>query len=363
MSRRGRGTGGHPHGELLETIELQRLGCELAGSPLYATVLAAVADDVGSHGACARVLGPHGDAPFGDAVVLRFLAAVHHLVLSGLLADLAARYPSTGGTPDDEVGARFVAAVAAHEDAIADRMHLGVQTNEVGRSTVLLGGYLELARAGLPLRILEVGASGGLNLRFDRYRYEVEPGGAAFGPASARLRFTSPWVGRPPDLDVELVVADRAGCDRAPIDPATDEGRLRLRSYVWPDQPRRRARLDAAIDEARGVPVTVERAEADAWLARLLARPAPGVHTVVVHSIVLQYLTPAARRRFLAVLDEAGGRASAEAPLAWLRMEPGGDQAETRLTRWPGATTELLATSSYHGPPVAWRSASLPAGG
>lgn len=346
---------GRPHAGLLETIELQRLGCELAGSPVYATVLAAVAADVGSGGVCARVLGPHRDAPFGDAVVLRFLAAVHHLVLDGLVPDLAARYPSTGGTPGDDVGDRFVAAVAAHEDAVLARMHLGVQTNEVGRSTVLLGGYLELARAGLPLRILEIGASGGLNLRFDRYRYEVEPGGASFGPGSSRLRFTAPWVGRAPDLDVDLVVHSRSGCDRDPIDPTTAEGRLRLRSYVWPDQPDRRTRLDAALAEAPALPVTVERADADDWVARHLARPTPGVHTVVVHSIVFQYLAPAARRRLLAALDEAGGRATAAAPLAWLRMEPGGDQAETRLTRWPGARTELLATSSYHGPPVAWR--------
>ncbi len=356
MSRHGRD--GRRHAGLLETIEVQRLGCELAGSPLYAAVLAAVATDVSADGVCARVLGGHADAPFGDAVVLRFLAAVHHLVLSGAVPDLAVRYPSVGGVPGEDVGDRFVAAVAAHEEAVVARMHLGVQTNEVGRSTVLLGGYLELARAGLPLRILEIGASGGLNLRFDRYRYEAEPGGAAFGPPDSRLRFTVPWVGRPPDLDVDLVVDSRVGCDREPIDPTTDEGRLRLRSYVWPDQPDRRARLDAALAEARDLPVTVERADADDWVARHLARPAPGVHTVVVHSIVFQYLAPAARRRLLAVLDEAGGRATPSAPLAWLRMEPGGDQAETRLTRWPGSRTELLATSSYHGPPVAWRPAA-----
>ena len=55
-------------------------------------------------------------------------------------------------------------------------------------------------------------------------------------------------------------------------------------------------------------------------------------------------------------LDAAGDAASPEAPLAWLRLEPGGDQAELRLTTWPGGATRVLATSAYHGPPVVWRS-------
>ncbi|MEZ5203589.1 MAG: hypothetical protein R2701_04150 [Acidimicrobiales bacterium] len=41
--------------------------------------------------------------------------------------------------------------------------------------------------------------------------------------------------------------------------------------------------------------------------------------------------------------------------MAWLRLEPGGDQADLRLTTWPGGGTLLLATSAYHGPPVVWR--------
>lgn len=348
---RGRGSRDGP-AALLDLIETQRLGCEMAGSPLYAEVLDAVATDVVADGPAARLLAPLAEAPFGDAVLLRLLAAVHQLVLEGVEPSLAAHYPSAGGVPGAAVGPAFVAALARHEARVAALLRLGVQTNEVGRSVPLLGGFLELSRSGWPLRILEVGASAGLNLCFDRFRYES--GDATFGPADSRLRFVDPWVGAPPDLSPTIEVASRRGCDQDPIDPATEAGRLRLRSLVWPDQPRRRARLDAAIEEARAHPVAIDRADAVPWLRAQLADPVPHQLTVVFHSIVFQYLSVAGRTALLEVLDDAGRRATHEAPLAWLRMEPGGDRAETRVTVWPSGSTDLLATSSFHGPPVAW---------
>jgi hypothetical protein len=42
--------------------------------------------------------------------------------------------------------------------------------------------------------------------------------------------------------------AEREGCDLEPVDPTTDEGRLTLLSYVWPDQAARLARFSARQD-------------------------------------------------------------------------------------------------------------------
>ena len=74
--------------------------------------------------------------------------------------------------------------------------------------------------------------------------------------------------------------------------------------------------------------------------------------TVLFHSIVIQYLAPEERDRFKAVVAEAGARASADAPLAWLRMEPAGERAEVRITTWPGGEERLLARAGYHGTPL-----------
>lgn len=338
---------------LLEAIETQRLGCELAGSSLYSSVLGAVSADVVSGGPCASVLAPAEGAPFGDAVMLRFLAGLHRLVLAGDAPLLAEHYPSAGGEPGPGLAAAVVDAVEQHRPSLVDAMARNVQTNEPGRSVTLLGGYLVLARLGLPLRIREVGASAGLNLLFDRYRYSADDG--AFGPVDSPLVFERPWVGRTPDLSAPLSVADRSGCDVDPIDLSTPSGRLWLRSFVWADHPERLDRLDAALAVASAVgQPSVERADAVDWVRCELAELQPGTCTVVSHSIVFQYLDPEAGKELVGVVERAGLRARPDAPLAWLRMEPGGDRAELRLTVWPDGSTVSLATSAYHGPPVAW---------
>jgi hypothetical protein len=338
---------------LLETIETQRFGCEMSGSDLYSDLLHHVADDVAAGGVIGELLEPVATAPFGDAVILRLLGALHLLVLDGRAPELARHYPSAGGSPRRGLAGDLRQTADAHRGEIAVRLTEGVQTNEVGRSAALLGGYLEVARLGLPLRVLEVGASAGLNLLFDHYRY-LGPGGAAFGPPESPLVFDQPWFAGAPELVVPLVVQERTGCDVAPIDVVTTEGRQRLRSFVWGDQLDRLARLDAALAVAQADPPVVERASAPEWLRHQLSSPRPGCATVVAHSIMFQYLSDSGRREMLEVIDASGRAATAEAPLAWLRLEPGGDQAELRLTTWPDGTTRLLAKSSYHGPPVVW---------
>jgi hypothetical protein len=313
--------------------------CTRAGSPLYGTVLEGVRADVAAGGVCLEVLAGHESDPFGNVLPLRLLGAVHRIVLEGRAPELGACYPSVGGDPAaGDAAARFVDAVREHRDEVVRRLEDGVQTNEVGRCAVLVGGFATVARrTGMPLRLLEMGASAGLNLRWDPYSYDA-----------------SMWEGEPPALPAAFEVAERRGCDPAPIDPTTEEGRLRLRCFVWPDQVQRRARLDAALEVAARVPAVVERADGPDWVEARLAEPSDGVATVVYHSIVLQYL-PRERRQVLRErLAAAGARATEAAPLHWLRMEPASHEAELRLTSWPGGREELLAASGYHGPPVRW---------
>jgi hypothetical protein len=344
---------------LVDVLALQQRACEHAGSVLYGRILAAMADDVRAGGPCGDILGPWSANAMADAVPLRFLAAVHALVLTGEAPALARHYPSAGGTDSGDPVPAFLAAVEAHHDVIAGAMDRPVQTNEVGRAASLAGGFHAVARRWrLPLRQLEVGASAGLLLRWDAYGYRSSDGRVRWG-ADDGLVFHDPWEGEPPAFTSSLEVAERAGCDQAPIDPTTDAGAVRLRSFLWPDQVERRARLDAAIAVARRVPVAVEAADAADWIERQLAEPVPGRATVVHHSIVLQYLTRATFVRLRDAVVAAGERATADAPLHWLRMEPAGDVADVRMTSWPGRAgerdEELLATTGYHGPPIRWQ--------
>jgi hypothetical protein len=291
---------------------------------------------------------------------LRFLGGLHRIVLEGRAPDLAECYPSVGGhfTPDhpEDIDQCFLAAVEGHRDELIESLTRGLQTNEVGRCAALLLGFLEVSReTELPLRVLELGASAGLNLRWDRYRYEGGTHGEAWGDAASPLRFEGVYIEPRPHLDVRAVVAERGGCDRDPIDATTEDGALTLRSFVWPDQLDRLAALDAALALAASVPVSVEQADAGDWMEAKLSVRCPGVSTVVYHSIVWQYLSSKTRTRIQAAMERAGAVATGEAPVAWVRMEPGRDprkSAEVRVTLWPGGQERVVARTGYHGRPV-----------
>jgi hypothetical protein len=343
------------------SLRFQRDGA--ATSPMYRHLLALTLEDVERDGPCADVLGnaPAGVNPIFEAMPLRFLGGLHRIVLEGRAPDLGACYPSAGGRFDPDhpgdLDQRFLAAVEEHHDELVVSLTRGLQTNEVGRCSALLLGFLAVAsETGLPLRVLEVGASAGLNLRWDRYRYEGGAERSAWGDPGSPLRFRGVYVDPLPDLDIEVVVAERAGCDRNPIDASSADGALTLRSFVWPDQPDRLAALDAALAVAATMPVSLERAEAAEWVEEQLAGSSrPGVATVVYHSIVWQYLSAETRERVQHAIERAGVQASADAPVAWVRMEPGQDptkSAEVRLTRWPGRHERVVARTGYHGRPV-----------
>jgi hypothetical protein len=118
------------------------------------------------------------------------------------------------------------------------------------------------------------------------------------------------------------------------------------------DQAKRLDRLREALAMAADLPVALDRAAAGAWVAEQLADPAEGVATVVFHSIVMQYLPDNKRLEFERCVRAAGEAATEAAPLAWLRMEPGGERAEVRLTIWPGGEDSPIVRVGYHGDPV-----------
>ncbi len=337
-------------GQLREQAE----SCRVMGSVLYPHLLDRCAEDVEAGGPVRDVLAPHASPGRGGALALRFMAAVHRLVLLGEAPALAAHYASVGGTqPPEDAWAAFRAAVAARADDLGLLIRLPCQTNEVGRCAPLMVGFLRVAAlTGLPLRVLEVGASAGLNLRFDRFRYSG--GGAAWGDEASPVDLGGLWAEPPPDLDAALHVAERAGCDPNPLDPGRPEDRRRLMSSVWADQVERLRRLRGAFDIAARVPATVEAASLHDWLPSRLASARDGLATVVFHSVVEEYLPEGVRARFHQTLAAAGQRATATAPLAWLRLEPltSARHHGVTLTFWPGGEERLLATSGAHGTDV-----------
>jgi hypothetical protein len=269
---------------------------------------------------------------------------------------LATFYPSVGGTGSPEgVWDAFRATLAADPRLVSSLVARPCQTNEVGRSAALAVGFAEVTRAtGLPLRLLEVGASAGLNLRCDRFR--IGGGGAQIGDDDSPVDLSSHWRTPPPAPPRRLEVVDRRGCDLHPVDPATTDGRLTLTAAVWADQRERLARLRGAIAVARRVPAIVDRAGLDDWTRAQLAELPGGAATVVYHSVVTEYLDDRTRRRFVAALSDAGRRADHAGPLAWVRLEPVSQLRHhgVQVTLWPGGRTATVARCGAHGSDVGW---------
>lgn len=342
---------------LLEAFRDQVRWCDQLGSPFTARLLAWLADDWRAGGPM-RTLLPAWTAgpPAQDLVPLRLAGAVHALALSGRHPELAALYPPAADAFDADALPPLLRRLLADEVAhLRSFLASAPQTNEVMRSAALLGGFAVVAQAtGLPLALCEIGASAGLNLLWDRFHYTL--GTQRWGDAASPVQLVSDWRGHPPALPARIGVADRRGNDLRPIDLHDAAEVLRLRSYVWPDQLARAARLRGAISLAQRERPVVEAGDAAAWVERQLATPRDGMATVLVHSIVWQYLPPAARTHIEATLADAAARARRDAPLAWLRMEffAKDAPAELRLTRWPGGVEQVLARCHPHGEWVEW---------
>ena len=320
---------------IAEAFLLQATGCERLGSPATAALLRQLTEDLRKAGPVLAIVEDFEDDPVEAALSLRLVGGLRYLALAG------------ERTPERRLD--------KHVAFLREFVRRPVQTNEVGRSLPLLGGFLvAAARFALPLRLLEIGSSAGLNLLWDRYHHAF--GDATWGAAESPVRLEAQWKGELPPLSAPVEIAERRGCDTAPIDLYTEEGCRRAECYIWPDQTARFARFRAAVEVAREERVRVETADAGDWLETRLETPTPGALTVVFHSIVRQYLSPGSRAAVEAALDAAGKCATPNAPLAHLAMEPETPEArpDLRLTLWPGGETRRLAWCHPHGAKVEW---------
>jgi hypothetical protein len=220
------------------------------------------------------------------------------------------------------------------------------QTNEAARCATLLP---VLGGIPGPLALLEVGASAGLCLYADRYRYvyrdrddrAVTTVGDDHGVTlECRLDNDVPVPSEVPE------VVWRAGLDLNPLDLTAADDLAWLEALVWPEHEERRRRLRAATDVLRAEPPLLLAGDLVADLPALAAQAPPEATLVVFHSAVLAYATPERRRRFADVVAELPGHWVAnEAPavLEGLVAPPSVDAPE------PGRF--LLALD---GVPVAW---------
>jgi len=256
----------------LGTAENYRVfGREARGrSPVYESLAASVAD---------------------DGLILGFLAGLPRPKRQPNLLFAAARY-LLGAPPG--IGT-LRSLVRQHEAELAQLMLARrTQTNEPARCATLLPA---LARLPEPLALIEVGASAGLTLLFDRYSYDYDGHLVAGSDPEAptlRCAVRGP-VPRPARLPV---IAWRAGLDLNPLDVTRDDDVHWLSCLVWPGESDREQRLAAAVAAARRDPPPVYRGDLRTDLPALAAQAPAGATLVVFHSAVLAYVAAGDRERF-----------------------------------------------------------------
>jgi hypothetical protein len=347
---------------VLEEFRLQARFCGEFGSAFTQQLLACAADDIEAGGIVAKLTDNWPGQPRADAVSLRLAGACHAAALTGRDAMLAAEYPAARADWSmDRVWPAARDFLQRQEAWVRAFMQSPPQTNETARATGLASAFFWLAaRSPGPFHMLELGASAGLNLHWDKFAFAHPPWKRAGQPGP---RIPTVVEGSAPAWR-DLTIASRRACDQNPLDASNAEDRLRLRAYVWADQVARMERLNAALDLAQAHRVKVDKADAAAWVRQQLAGDLPSGTSVVYHSVFYQYPPVEVRIAVRDAIDQAGQRTTADRRLAWVRFEPeatlGGQRGSVRyvlnVVAWDaGVRSETtLADVDPHGRTMKW---------
>ena len=298
---------------------LRRFGREACRlEPLYVALCEVAA---ASASACALM----AEAPPEQRKANLLLAALHERVLAGAAPELAAYYPSAGGTraPDAGLADALAACLSREGPALLQHLrHGATQTNEVARGAALWPALADVAAltGRRDLALLDFGCSAGLNLGLDQYalRYLTDDGliHARGEPADGRrAEIDARWLGAAPLPGATWRIASRHGIDPAPLDPARARDLRWLQACLWPHDATRRERLARAAAQCRDLPIAIAQARdciagIEPWLASLPA----GVQPVMLTSWVLYYLSAPELARLRATVD----RLAVSHGLAWV---------------------------------------------
>ena len=295
----------------LDALIRQRRYCERR-SPLYGAILDALEEDARNGAAWlgsietawkARTFAVEWEAPH------LLLACMHACALKGVAPELAAVYPSCGGSGPP--GAAATAFLRRADTAFWESVRFNLmQTNEADRGLIwMMVAAPAFRRGDLPFHLVELGASAGLSLIGDHLSLACRFTTARGKPAKPPPRWTKP--GR---------VLTRTGLDVEPRRLSDPADYLWIKACVWADDLARLARLERAaklfirLEKTRAGPSLVRCGLSDApeWL-RARRRPRAGEGLVVFNCSSTAFLGDAEyarlRRGMFRALAPWNGRA------------------------------------------------------
>jgi hypothetical protein len=321
-------------------------------SPLYERLSFGIAQDP-------ELLGIAAHAQSGQPVPNLFLAAVHFLLLQDRQHPLAAFYPSL--SPATPLAAdpypSFRSFCLEHRGRILELLSVRlVQTNEVRRCACLLPAFAVVAAHGhgRPLALVEIGASAGLNLLWDRYGYDYGTGRRYGDPRSPVQIACKLLSARRPPLPAEFpIIITRIGIDLNPIDVCDPDAALWLRALVWPDEVGRAGLLQQALQIAQQNPPRLLAGNALERLPEMLATIPEDQTLCVFHTHTMNQFPVEARAGLAALLTEhAVTRDLYRISIEWL----GREHPRLECVAFEGSvkTESLLAHCGSHGEWLEW---------
>jgi hypothetical protein len=262
----------------------------------------------------------------GQYPTFLFFGAVHALLLAGADHDLARFFPTIVGAeaaPPDEAGPSLIDFCAKFEPEwaaiIGTRL---VQTNVIKRALALRLGLAAVRRhVDAPVHLIEVGASAGALLRFDRYGYSL--GGRHFGDPRSPVQIAAEWRGdvAVPDLDALPPLASVTGVDLNPLDARNPDDRRWLEALVWPENREEAALLHEALAVVAADPPRILAGDATTVCPAIGAELPAGQPRVVFHAVTRLHVPPDQLGAFDGAIESLGRNA----PLYWLSLEGQGE--------------------------------------
>jgi len=294
------------------------------------------------------------------------------LMLFGAVNYLSRRYsvpyPGLDDYPAGDPYPAFRAFCMAHRDALRNEFRTRiVQTNEVGRSALLLPAFTTVAArfGGQPFALIEIGASAGLNLLWDHYGYRyVSPSDAtpiSYGNPESALQLTCESRGEAlPLLSSSATlptILSRCGIDLNPINLQDPDAVAWLEALCWVEQRERAQRLHTAIQIARNhsQPHMLQGSVFD-LLTQACAEIPAQVPLCLYHTFTIYQFTPEMREQFTGLIAAQARLREhlAHVSIEWLN--PAG-LPELRLARYQHSVLvedTLLAQVDYHGRWMTW---------
>ncbi|MFD3909972.1 DUF2332 domain-containing protein [Streptomyces sp. NPDC058603] len=328
-------------------------------SPLYETLSYAVARTP-------ELLDLAADTQPGQPAPNMLLGAIHHISRRGVQHPLATYFTGHEELHQARADALLTDFCRRHARQITRIISTrSVQTNEVNRCAVLLPAFAALQQQldERPIRIVDVGASAGLNLLWDHYTYD-------YGGHRHRLPASDPDTvlsceikGATPPLSLDVTrFVQPVGIELNPVDVTDPEATEWLISLTWPEQTTRMRTLNSALALAARIPPTILAGRAEDHLATVVAETPADQHICFVFSWSIYQIfgSPGGRERLVDTLAEL----SRQRPLHEISIGHFGHDTPRVITAaYDGGVTRsgIVAQCDVYGTWLDWLATPEPA--